>query len=104
MGFDVDIGPLFQTPVEAARQAVENDVHILGVSSLAGGHKTLIPQVIAELGKLGREDIMVIAGGVIPAQDYETLYKAGVIAIFGPGSKISEAGKQILQVLLETYE
>jgi methylmalonyl-CoA mutase len=104
MGFDVDIGPLFQTPAEAARQAVENDVHILGVSSLAGGHKTLIPQVIQELGKLGREDIMVIAGGVIPAQDYETLYKAGVVAIFGPGSKISEAGKQILEVLLETYE
>jgi len=104
MGFDVDIGPLFQTPAEAARQAVENDVHILGVSSLAGGHKTLIPQVIKELGKLGREDIMVIAGGVIPAQDYETLYKAGVVAIFGPGSKISEAGRQILQVLLETYE
>ena len=104
MGFDVDIGPLFQTPAESARQAVENDVHILGVSSLAGGHKTLIPQVIEELKKLGREDIMVIAGGVIPAQDYEYLYKAGVIAIFGPGSKISEAGKQILKVLLETYE
>ena len=104
MGFDVDIGPLFQTPTEAARQAVENDVHILGVSSLAGGHKTLVPQVIEELKKLGREDIMVIAGGVIPAQDYEYLYKAGVIAIFGPGSKISEAGKQILKVLLETYE
>jgi len=104
MGFDVDIGPLFQTPAEAARQAVENDVHILGVSSLAGGHKTLVPQVIEELGKLGRDDIMVIAGGVIPPQDYETLYKAGVMAIFGPGSKISEAGKQILQVLLETYE
>ena len=103
MGFDVDIGPLFQTPAEAARQAVENDVHILGVSSLAGGHKTLIPQVIGELKKLGREDIMVIAGGVIPAQDYEYLYKAGVIAIFGPGSKVSEAGKQILKVLLETY-
>ncbi|MCK5066575.1 MAG: methylmalonyl-CoA mutase [Bacteroidales bacterium] len=104
MGFDVDIGPLFQTPAEAARQAVENDVHLLGVSSLAGGHKTLVPQVIEELKKLGREDIMVIAGGVIPAQDYEYLYKAGVIAIFGPGSKISEAGKQILKVLLETYE
>jgi methylmalonyl-CoA mutase len=104
MGFDVDIGPLFQTPAEAARQAVENDVHILGISSLAGGHKTLIPQVIEELGKLGREDIMVIAGGVIPAQDYDYLYKAGVMAIFGPGSKISEAGRQILEVLLETYE
>ncbi len=104
MGFDVDIGPLFQTPVEAAKQAVENDVHILGVSSLAGGHKTLIPQVIGEFKKLGREDIMVIAGGVIPAQDYDYLYKAGVIAIFGPGSKISEAGKQILKVMLETQE
>ncbi len=103
MGFDVDIGPLFQTPSEAAKQAVENDVHILGVSSLAAGHKTLIPQVIQELKKLGREDIMVIAGGVIPAQDYEYLYKAGVIAIFGPGTKVSEAGKEILKVLLETY-
>ncbi len=101
IGFDVDIGPLFQTPVEAAKQAVENDVHVLGVSSLAGGHKTLIPQVIGELRKLGREDIMVIAGGVIPAQDYDFLYKAGVMAIFGPGTRISEAGKKILQVLLE---
>ena len=103
IGFDVDIGPLFQTPAEAAKQAVENDVHILGVSSLAAGHKTLIPQVIGELKKLGREDIMVIAGGVIPAQDYDFLYKEGVIAIFGPGTKVSEAGKQILKVLLETY-
>jgi len=103
IGFDVDIGPLFQTPAEAAKQAVENDVHILGVSSLAAGHKTLVPQVIEELKKLGREDIMVIAGGVIPAQDYDFLYKAGVIAVFGPGTKISEAGKEILQVLLETY-
>ena len=103
IGFDVDIGPLFQTPAEAAKQAVENDVHILGISSLAAGHKTLIPQVIGELKKLGREDIMVIAGGVIPAQDYEFLYKAGVIAIFGPGTRVSEAGKQILKVLLETY-
>jgi methylmalonyl-CoA mutase len=104
MGFDVDIGPLFQTPAEAAKQAVENDVHILGVSSLAAGHKTLIPQVIEELKKLGREDILVIAGGVIPAQDYNFLYKSGVIAIFGPGTKISEAGKEILKVLLDTYE
>jgi methylmalonyl-CoA mutase len=103
IGFDVDIGPLFQTPAEAAKQAVENDVHILGVSSLAGGHKTLIPQVIDELRNLGREDIMVIAGGVIPAQDYQYLYDAGVIAIFGPGTKISRAGKEILKVLLETY-
>ena len=103
IGFDVDIGPLFQTPAEAAKQAVENDVHILGVSSLAAGHKTLVPQVIEELKKLGREDIMVVAGGVIPAQDYDFLYKAGVVAIFGPGTKVSEAGKDILQVLLETY-
>jgi methylmalonyl-CoA mutase len=102
IGFDVDIGPLFQTPVEVAKQAVENDVHILGVSSMAGGHKTLIPQVIHELIKLEREDIMVIAGGVIPAQDYDFLYKAGVIAIFGPGTRVSEAGKEILKVLLET--
>ncbi len=103
IGFDVDIGPLFQTPAEAAKQAVENDVHILGVSSLAAGHKTLIPQVIGELKRLGREDIMVIAGGVIPAQDYDYLYKSGVIAIFGPGTKVSEAGKEILEVLLETH-
>ena len=103
IGFDVDIGPLFQTPAEAAKQAVENDVHILGISSLAAGHKTLIPQVIAELKKLGREDIMVIAGGVIPAQDYEFLYQSGVVAIFGPGTKVSAAGKEILKVLLETY-
>ncbi|PID91039.1 MAG: methylmalonyl-CoA mutase [Bacteroidetes bacterium] len=103
IGFDVDIGPLFQTPAEAAKQAVENDVHVLGVSSLAAGHKTLVPQVIEELKALGREDIMVIAGGVIPAQDYQFLYDAGVIAVFGPGTKVSEAGKDILQVLLETY-
>jgi methylmalonyl-CoA mutase len=103
IGFDVDIGPLFQTPGEAAKQAVENDVHVLGVSSLAGGHKTLVPEVIKELKKLGREDIMVIAGGVIPAQDYEYLYQSGVMAIFGPGSKVSEAGKSILKVLLESY-
>jgi len=102
IGFDVDIGPLFQTPSEAARQAVENDVHILGVSSLAGGHKTLVPQVIDELKKLGREDIMVIVGGVIPAQDYEYLYKSGVVGIFGPGTSVSVAARKILEVLLET--
>jgi len=100
IGFDVDIGPLFQTPAEAARQAVENDVHILGVSSLAAGHKTLVPQVIKELKKLGREDIMVIVGGVIPHQDYRFLYNAGVAAIFGPGTVISEAGIQMLELLL----
>ncbi|MCD7935343.1 MAG: methylmalonyl-CoA mutase [Tannerellaceae bacterium] len=99
-GFDVDMGPLFQTPAEAARQAVENDVHVMGVSSLAAGHKTLVPQVIAELEKLGRPDIIVIAGGVIPAQDYDFLYKAGVAAIFGPGTSVSKAAVQILEILL----
>ncbi|MFV0330857.1 MAG: methylmalonyl-CoA mutase [Dysgonomonas sp.] len=99
-GFDVDMGPLFQTPEEAARQAVENDVNVLGVSSLAAGHKTLVPQVIAELKKLGREDIIVIAGGVIPAQDYDFLYKAGVAAIFGPGTSVTKAAVQIMQILL----
>ncbi|APT23479.1 methylmalonyl-CoA mutase [Flavobacterium columnare] len=101
VGFDVDIGPLFQTPQEAAKQAVENDVHILGVSSLAAGHKTLVPQVIEELKKYGREDIMVIVGGVIPAQDYEFLFEAGAVAVFGPGTKISDAAITILEVLLE---
>lgn len=101
VGFDVDIGPLFQTPQEAAKQAVENDVHILGVSSLAAGHKTLVPQVIDELKKYGREDIMVIVGGVIPAQDYQFLFDAGAVAVFGPGTKISEAAISILAVLLE---
>jgi methylmalonyl-CoA mutase len=100
-GFDVDMGPLFQTPAEAAKQAVENDVHIMGVSSLAAGHKTLVPQVIAELKALGREDIIVIAGGVIPAQDYDYLYKAGVAAIFGPGSPVSKAAVTIMEILLE---
>ena len=104
IGFDVDIGPLFQTPAEAAKQAVENDVHVLGVSSLAAGHKTLVPQVIDELKKLGREDIMVIAGGVIPAQDYDFLYKAGVVAIFGPGTSVPFAAKQILEVLIKSIE
>ena len=102
LGFDVDMGPLFQTPAEAARQAVENDVHVLGVSSLAAGHKTLVPQVIEELKKLGREDIMVIVGGVIPAQDYEFLYQAGAVAIFGPGSKIPECAMKILEILIDS--
>ncbi|HOK36021.1 MAG TPA: methylmalonyl-CoA mutase [Paludibacteraceae bacterium] len=100
-GFDVDMGPLFQTPEEVAKQAVENDVHVLGISSLAGGHKTLIPQVIEELKKLGREDIMVIAGGVIPPQDYDYLYKAGVAAIFGPGTSVAKAACTIMEMLLE---
>ncbi len=104
IGFDVDVGPLFQTPAEAARQAVENDVHVIGVSSLAGGHKTLIPQVINELKNLGREDILVIAGGVIPPQDYKFLYNAGVVAIFGPGTSISKAARQILEILIHAFD
>ncbi|MBR1515792.1 MAG: methylmalonyl-CoA mutase [Paludibacteraceae bacterium] len=99
-GFDVDMGPLFQTPAEAAKQAVENDVHCLGVSSLAAGHKTLIPQVIEELKKLGRPDIMVTAGGVIPAQDYDFLYKAGVAAIFGPGTPVAHSAKVVMELLM----
>ncbi len=102
LGFDVDIGPLFQTPAEAARDAVENDVHILGVSSLAAGHKTLVPQVIEQLKKMGREDIMVIVGGVIPPQDYDFLYKSGVVGIFGPGTSIPKAAMQILEVLISS--
>ncbi|MBN4047205.1 methylmalonyl-CoA mutase [bacterium AH-315-P13] len=101
VGFDVDIGPLFQTPQEAAKQAVENDVHILGVSSLAAGHKTLVPQVIEELKKYGRDDIMVIVGGVIPKQDYQYLFDAGAVAVFGPGTKISEAAIKILEILID---
>jgi methylmalonyl-CoA mutase len=104
LGFDVDMGPLFQTPAEAAKQAVENDVHVLGVSSLAAGHKTLIPSVMEELKKLGREDIMVIAGGVIPAQDYQFLYDAGVVAIFGPGTSVASAGKKIMEILVAAQE
>jgi methylmalonyl-CoA mutase len=100
IGFDVDMGPLFQTPAESARQAVENDVHILGVSSLAAGHKTLVPQVIEELEKLGRPDIMVVVGGVIPPQDYQFLYDAGAAAIFGPGSVISDSAIKMLDLLL----
>ena len=101
VGFDVDIGPLFQTPAEAAKQAIENDVHILGVSSLAAGHKTLVPQVIEELKKYGREDIMVVVGGVIPAQDYQFLFDAGAVAVFGPGTKISDAAIKILEILIQ---
>ncbi|MEL7601020.1 MAG: methylmalonyl-CoA mutase [Proteiniphilum sp.] len=100
-GFDVDMGPLFQTPAEAARQAVENDVHVLGISSLAAGHKTLVPQVIEELNRLGRPDIVVIAGGVIPAQDYDFLYRAGVAAIFGPGSSVTKSACDIMHVLMD---
>jgi methylmalonyl-CoA mutase len=100
VGFDVDIGPLFQTPAEAAKQAIENDVHVLGVSSLAAGHKTLVPQVIEELKKYGREDIMVVVGGVIPAQDYQFLFDSGAVAVFGPGTKISDAAITILEILI----
>ena len=100
-GFDVDMGPLFQTPAEAAREAVENDVHIVGVSSLAAGHKTLIPQLFEELHKLGRDDIMVIAGGVIPAQDYDFLYKAGVAAIFGPGTSVAYSAATMMKLLMD---
>ena len=101
MGFDVDIGPLFQTPAEVAKQAIENDVHILGISSLAAGHKTLVPQVINELKKYGREDVMIVAGGVIPQQDYDFLYKAGVSFIFGPGTVISKSAIDILNKLIK---
>ena len=100
LGFDVDIGPLFQTPAEVAKQAVENDVHVLGVSSLAGGHKTLVPEVISELKKYGRDDIMVVVGGVIPKQDYPFLFKSGAIAVFGPGTKITEAAILVLEILI----
>lgn len=102
VGFDVDIGPLFQTPAEAAKQAVENDVHILGVSSLAAGHKTLVPQVIEALKKYGREDIMVIVGGVIPVQDYQFLFDAGAVAVYGPGTRIADAAIEMLEILLDS--
>jgi methylmalonyl-CoA mutase len=101
IGFDVDMGPLFQTPAEAAKQAVENDVHVLGISSLAAGHKTLVPEVMTTLKQLGREDIMVVVGGVIPAQDYQFLYQAGVVAIFGPGTSVTAAGLKIIEILLK---
>ena len=102
VGFDVDIGPLFQTPEEATQQAIENDVHIIGVSSLAAGHKTLVPKVIEELKKYDREDIMVIVGGVIPPQDYQFLFDAGAVAVYGPGTKISEAAIDLLQILIDS--
>ncbi|WP_299714564.1 methylmalonyl-CoA mutase [uncultured Tenacibaculum sp.] len=104
LGFDVDVGPLFQTPKEAAKQAIENDVHILGISSLAAGHKTLVPQVIGELKNYGREDIMVIVGGVIPAQDYQFLFDAGAVGVFGPGTKIAQAAIDMLEILIDSVE
>jgi len=103
IGFDVDIGPLFQTPAEVAKQAIENDVHVLGISSLAGGHKTLIPQVIEQLKQQGREDVVVVAGGVIPQKDYQTLFDAGVSCVFGPGTSIPLAAQEILELLIEGY-
>jgi methylmalonyl-CoA mutase len=104
IGFDVDMGPLFQTPAEVAKQAAENDVHMVGVSSLAAGHKTLIPELISELKKLGREDIGVIAGGVIPEQDFDFLYEAGCVGIFGPGTKIASAAQEILTLMIEALQ
>jgi len=104
LGFDVDVGPLFQTPEEVARQAAENDVHLIGASSLAAGHKTLIPQLIAELKRIGREDIEVVAGGVIPPKDYDFLYDEGVMAVFGPGTKIPEAAGKILERLINDLQ
>ncbi len=100
LGFDVDIGPLFQTPAEVAKQAIENDVHVVGASSLAGGHKTLVPELIDELKKIGRPDILVVAGGVIPPQDYDFLNKAGVAGIFGPGTSVSQAARMILEKMM----
>jgi methylmalonyl-CoA mutase len=104
LGFDVDIGPLFQTPKEAVKQAIENDVHILGISSLAGGHKTLVPQVISELKKYEREDIMVIVGGVIPAQDYQFLFDCGAVGVFGPGTKIAQAAIDMITILIDSIK
>jgi methylmalonyl-CoA mutase len=104
LGFDVDVGPLFQTPEETAAQAVENDVHVVGMSSLAAGHKTLLPQLVAELRRLGREDIIVVCGGVIPAQDYAYLYEQGAAFIFGPGTRIPEAARQVMEEIQKRFE
>ena len=104
IGFDVDIGPLFQTPEEAAKQAAINDVHVLGISSLAAGHKTLVPQAIAALERMGRSDILVIAGGVIPPQDYDYLFEHGVAGVFGPGTVIADAALEILQIMITYFE
>jgi methylmalonyl-CoA mutase len=101
LGFDVDIGPLFQTPAEAARDAVENDVHVVGVSSQAAGHLTLVPQLIEALREAGAKDVLVVVGGVIPPQDYDTLFAAGVAAVFGPGTNIPDAARQVLALILE---
>jgi methylmalonyl-CoA mutase len=101
LGFDVDIGPLFQSPAETARHAVENDVHMVGVSTLAAGHLTLVPQLREELARLGREDILIVAGGVIPPQDYPALHEAGAAAVFGPGTVIADAAAQLVRVLAD---
>ena len=103
IGFDVDIGPLFQTPEEAAHQAAINDVHILGISSLAAGHKTLVPQTIQALKEIGRDDILVIAGGVIPPNDYQELFNAGVAGVFGPGTVIAKAASEILDIMIPYF-
>src|SRR5271166_2331968 len=100
IGFDVDVGPLFATPAEVARNAVENDVHVVGISTLAAGHKTLVPEVVVELKKQGRGDIRVIVGGVIPQQDYEYLYRAGAVAVFGPGTNIPQCAQEVLVILM----
>jgi methylmalonyl-CoA mutase len=99
LGFDVDISPMFQTPEEAARMAIENDVHVVGVSSLAAGHNTLVPELIAALGKEGGEDILVVVGGIIPPSDYESLYNAGVVGIYGPGTPVTESANKVLKAL-----
>jgi methylmalonyl-CoA mutase len=104
LGFDVDVGPLFQTPAETARQAVENDVHVVGVSTLAAGHLTLVPQLREELARLGRDDIMIVVGGVIPPQDYPALHEAGASAVFGPGTVIGEAAAELVRVLAERLD
>ena len=103
IGFDVDISPMFQTPEEAAKMAIENDVHVVGVSSLAAGHKTLVPQLIEQLKKMGGEDIIVVVGGVIPPADYDFLYEKGVKGIFGPGTAVTDSADKVLQLLEEKY-
>ena len=103
MGFDVDLGPLFQTPGEVVQQAIDNDVHVVGISTLAAGHKTLVPELIEGLRKSGRDDILVVVGGVIPPGDHEALYTSGAVGVFGPGTPITASAKNILELLLEAY-
>ena len=104
LGFDVDLGPLFSTPEEVAKQAVENDVHVVGISTLAAGHMTLVPSLIEELKKQGRPDILVVAGGVIPPSDYDGLYEVGVVGVFGPGTPITKSASEILEILIDSYK